>query len=83
MVRSDDEVEVFFSDFTRWGLNVVTSTGLEGFVDNLKVPSDLDREGLVRGQEMTVVVLDVSRTPFRASLMEADFRAARDARGKF
>lgn len=45
MVRVDEEMEVFVSATTAWGVRVTTRDGMEGFIDNLKIPSWLARGG--------------------------------------
>ncbi len=81
MVRVDEELEVVVSATTAWGVKVTTRNGVEGFIDNLKIPSWLAREELpVSGTSLLVVVLDDVRSPFRGSLLDEDIELARNAR---
>lgn len=83
MVRVDEELEVVVSATTAWGVNVTTRDGVEGFIDNLKIPSWLAREELpVSGTTLLVVVLDDVRNPFRGSLLDEDIQLACNARNR-
>jgi hypothetical protein len=81
VVRVDEEVDVSVSAVLSWGIDVHTGDGIAGFVDKLKIPTWLAREEMPKvGEPLTVVVLDEVRAPFRASLLQEDFRRARNAR---
>ncbi|MEV4638118.1 hypothetical protein AB0J80_12285 [Actinoplanes sp. NPDC049548] len=71
----NDEVAVVVTAINPWGVEVATLGDDErGFIDNLKLPADSTP---AVGDELAVVVLDDERTPFRASLLDADFAIAR------
>ncbi|MEW2523551.1 hypothetical protein [Streptomyces sp. NPDC047071] len=81
MVRVDEELEVVVYATTSWGVKVATRDGVEGFIDNLKIPSWLARgEVPGSGTSLLVVVLDDARKPFRGSLLDEDIELARNAR---
>ncbi|MEV4638110.1 hypothetical protein AB0J80_12245 [Actinoplanes sp. NPDC049548] len=74
----NDEVPVVVTAINPWGVEVATlGDGERGFIDNLKLPADSTP---AVGDELTVVVLDDERTPFRASLLDVDFAIARKPR---
>lgn len=81
LVRVDEELEVVVSVTTAWGVKVTTRDGVEGFIDNLKIPSWLARGELpASGTSLLVVVLDDVRSPFRGSLLDEDIELAHNAR---
>lgn len=80
-VQVDEELDVVVLAATDWGVKVVTRDGVEGFVDNLKIPTWIAREELPsEGDSFRVVVTDDLRQPFRASMLDGDMQLARRAR---
>ncbi|MEV4348278.1 hypothetical protein AB0J83_27795 [Actinoplanes sp. NPDC049596] len=79
MLKDHDEVEVTVTAVPPWGLDVVTRDGRPGFIDRLKIA-----QAAVPGpgDVLQVVILDVGRVPFRASLQPRDFAVAREARNR-
>lgn len=81
MVDVHEELAVRVVAVRPWGVEVLTRHGEKGLVDNVKVPSWRD-SGVAPdvGDEVSVVVLDDSREPFRASMMQEDLEIGRRLR---
>jgi hypothetical protein len=81
MVHLHEELAVRVAAVRPWGVEVLTPRGERGVADNVKIPSWRDSGAVPQvGDEVSVVVLDESREPFRASLMEDDLEIGRRLR---
>jgi hypothetical protein len=83
MVQLHEELEVRVATMRPWWIEILTSRGERGMVDNVKIPSWRDSGTTPTvGQEVHVVVLDDARDPFQASAMQDDLETGRRLRVK-